>query len=446
MSAIQHLSMRKIVLAAAGLTLVLALVALIAKNDQSNAEDPTPASSVIILSGDGMGIQQRTAIQYALYGLEERQPMDALPYTGMLETSSLGPGVVTDSAAGATAWAIGKKTYDGYTGLGPDKKRVPTLLDIAKEQGKTTALINDHDVTNATLAAFGGPVINRDWKSVIASKEIYNDKVDILMGGNEAYWYPPGNPGKIPNTNKQGEDASEGTKGNLVEKAIDQGYQYAYDKKTVAALTGPKVLALVQDSAKRRWVETKGYKYKKDPHYVPVKDMVKKALEIAGQNPNGFFMAMESDDLDSAGHEHDVRNVIQSGQTMNQIVEAIQEYRETNPNVLVIVTADHETGGMTIENWNKEETNTNSDGDDPIPYWGKKALNNAGPKGQVPIRSGPITIKGTKRKFKVDWTTPEHTGGYVPVTAVGPNAEEMVGVWPNTHVFDVAKKTLLGTP
>ncbi|HTU16378.1 MAG TPA: alkaline phosphatase [Solirubrobacterales bacterium] len=435
--------MRKIVLAAAGLTLVLALVALIAKNDSSKAEDPTPATSVIILSGDGMGIQQRTAIQYALYGLEERQPMDALPYTGFLDTISLGPGAVTDSAAGATAWAIGQKTINGYTGLGKDKKRVPTLLDIAKEQGKTTALINDHDVTNATLAAFGGPVINRDWKSVIADKEITNGKVDILMGGNEAYWYPPGNDGKIPNTNKDGEDDSEGTKGNLVKKAVDQGYQYAYDKKTVAALTGPKVLALVQDSAKRRWIETKGYKISKDPHYVPVKDMVKKALEIAGQNPNGFFMAMESDDLDSAGHEHDVRNVIQSGRTVNQMVEAIQEYRETNPNVLVIVTADHETGGMTIEPMG--ETNTNSDGDDPIPYWGKP-LNNAGPKGQVPIRSGPVKIKGTNRRFKVDWTTGEHTGGMVPVTAVGPNADEMVGVWPNTHVFDVAKKTLLGTP
>jgi len=443
MSAIQHLSMRKIVLAVGGLTLILALVALIAKNDSSKAEDPTPATSVIILSGDGMGIQQRTAIQYALYGLEERQPMDALPYTGFLDTISLGPGAVTDSAAGATAWAIGQKTINGYTGLGKDKKRVPTLLDIAKEQGKTTALINDHDVTNATLASFGGPVINRDWKSVIADKEITNGKVDILMGGNEAYWYPKGNDGKIPNTNKDGEDDSEGTKGNLVKKAVDQGYQYAYDKKTVAALTGPKVLALVQDSAKRRWIETKGYKINKDPHYVPVKDMVKKALEIAGQNPNGFFMAMESDDLDSAGHEHDVRNVIQSGKTVNQMVEAIQEYRESNPNVLVIVTADHETGGMTIEPMG--ETNTNSDGDDPIPYWGKP-LNNAGPKGQVPIRSGPVKIKGTNRKFKVDWTTPEHTGGMVPVTAVGPNADEMVGVWPNTHVFDVAKKTLLGTP
>lgn len=445
MSAIQHLSPRKLVIAVAGMTVILALVALIAKNDSVEASDPTSATSVIILSGDGMGIQQRTAIQYALYGLDERQPMDALPYTGFLDTISAGPEAVTDSAAGATAWAIGEKTINGYTGLGPDKKRVPTLLDIAKSEGKSTALINDHDVTNATLAAFGGPVVNRDWKSTIAKKEIYNGKVDILMGGGEGYWYPKGNPGKIPNTVPE-EDSSEGTQGNLVQAAIDQGYQYAYDRDTVAALTGPKVLALVQDSAKRRWVEEKGYKYKKDPHYVPVKDMVTKALSILDQDPDGFFMAMESDDLDSAGHEHDVRNVIQSGHTLNQVVEAIQEYRETNPDVLVIVTADHETGGMTIEDWSKEETNTNSDGDDPIPYWGKKALNNAGPKGQVPIRSGPVTIKGTKRKFKVDWTTPEHTGGMVPVTAVGPLAEEMVGVHHNTHVFDVAKKALTGTP
>lgn len=443
MSAIKRLTTRKTAIAALGLAGLLALAALVARDDTTKASPPTPATSVIILSGDGMGIQQRTAIQYALYGLDKRQPMDRLPASGFLDTISLGPGAVTDSAAGATAWAIGRKTINGYTGLGPDKKRVPTLLDIAKAEGKTTALINDHDVTNATLASFGGPVINRDWKSTIAAKEIHNNKVDILMGGNEAYWYPKGNPGKIPNKVPD-EDRSVGRKGNLVRKAIDQGYQYAWNRKTVAQLTGPRVLALVQDSAKRRWEELKGYKFKKDPHYVPVVDMVRKALDIADNNPNGFFFAMESDDLDSAGHEHDVRNVIQSGHTINQVVNAVQQYRQTNPNVLLIVLADHETGGMTIEPIG--ETNTNSDGDDPVPYWGRKALNNAGPKGQVPIRSGPVRIKGTKRYFKVDWTTPEHTGGMIPVTATGPLSEELVGVHHNTWVYDVAKRALTGAP
>lgn len=443
MSAIKRLTTRKAAIAALGLAGLLGLAALVARGDTSKAASPTPPTSVIILSGDGMGIQQRTAIQYALYGLNQRQPMDSLPYSGFLDTISVGPGAVTDSSAGATAWSIGKKTINGYTGLGPDKKRVPTLLDIAKTEGKTTALINDHDVTNATLASFGGPVINRDWKSVIAGKEIYKNKVDILMGGNEKYWYPKGNPGKIPNKVPD-EDASEGTRGNLVKKAVDQGYQYAWNRKTVSELTGPQALALVQDSAKRRWEVQKGYKYKRDPYYVPMADLVRKALEIADKNPNGFFFAMESDDLDSAAHEHDLRDVISSGRTINQVVNVIQKYRETNPNVLLIVLADHETGGMTIEPMG--ETNTNSDGDDPIPYWGKKAWNNAGPKGQVPRRSGPVRIKGTKRFFKADWTTPEHTGGMVPVTAVGPHADELVGVHHNTWVHEVAKRALTGAP
>lgn len=443
MAAIQHLKLKRLAVAVFALAGILALVAMIARDNSSQASAPTPDTSVIILSGDGMGIQQRTAIQYALYGVDKRQPMDALPYTGFLDTIPAGPKAVTDSAAGATAWSIGEKTINGYTGLGPDLKRVPTLIDIAKAQGKSTALVNDHDITNATLAAFGGPVENRDWKIAIAKKMIHNSKVDVLMGGTEKYWYPKGAKGMIPDK-VPGEDAGEG-KENLVAQAQSQGYQYAYDRDTVAGLTGPQALAIVQDSAKRRWEELKGYKFKKDPHYVPVKDMVTKALEILGQNPNGFFMAIESDDLDSAGHEHDLRNVIQSGQTVNQVVSAIQAYRQVNPNVLLIVTADHETGGMTIEDA-KGETNTNSDGDDPVPYWGNKPRNNAGPNGEVPKRSGPVAIKGTNRRFKADWTTPEHTGGMVPVTAVGPLAEKMVGVHANTHVFDVANEALTAQP
>ena len=443
MVAIQHLRRFRFVFALAALAGVLVLAAVVTKGGSSQAAAPTPETSVIILSGDGMGAQQRTAIQYAQYGLDKRQPMDALPYAGLLDTIPAGPVAVTDSAAGATAWAIGKKTINGYTGLGPDLKRVPTLIDIANAQGKSTALVNDHDITNATLAAFGGPVENRDWKIAIAKKMIHNNKVDVLMGGTEKYWYPKGEEGMIPDK-IPGEDVGEG-KENLVEQAQGQGYQYAYDRDTVSGLTGPQALAIVQDSAKRRWVEEKGYKYKKDPHYVPVKDLVTKALEILGQNPNGFFMAIESDDLDSAGHEHDLKNVLQSGRTVNQVVNAIQEYRKVNPNVLLIVTADHETGGMTIEDA-KGETNTNSDGDDPIPYWSNKARNNAGPNGEVPTRSGPVKIKGTNRRFKADWTTPEHTGGMVPVTAVGPLAEKMTGVHQNTHVFDVANEALTAGP
>ena len=242
------------------MTAVSAL-ALSACSDSSSSSLPENPS-VIILSGDGMGSQQRTAIQYYLYGLDERQPMDALPYAGLLDTIPGDPEyAVTDSAAGATAWSIGKKVPNGTTGLGPDVK---TLLDIAKERGMSTGLVDDHDVTNATLAAFGSPVPDRDLKVDIA--EGYLDRgIDVLFGGGEKYWYPEGDAGKIPD--KGEDDASEG-ESNLVQRAEELDYRYAYDQPTFDSLTGPKALALVQDSAKRRSTEIEGYVYKTDPNYV----------------------------------------------------------------------------------------------------------------------------------------------------------------------------------
>jgi len=404
-------------------------------SDKALPEHP----SVIILSGDGMGPQQRTAIQYYLYGLDERQPMDALPYAGFLDTIPGDPKfAVTDSAAGATAWAIGKKVPNGTTGLGPNGEAVPTLMNIAKDRGMSTGLVDDHDVTNATLAAFGSPVEDRDLKVKIAEGYLDNG-VDVLFGGGEKYWYPEGEPGKI--ADKGEDDASEG-ESNLVQRAQELGYQYAYDQSTFGELSGPKALALVQDSAKRRSTEVEGYDYKTDPNYVAPEKLVSKALDILGSNDKGFLLVIESDDLDSDGHEHDAQNMMLAGESMNEMVKVITEYQKSHPDVLLIVTADHETGGMAIENVldddGEPETNSDQLADDPVPYWAEEKPENMPlPGGGVPKRSGPFTIKGTERKFKVDWTTPEHTGTMVPVTAAGPLAEKFTGVHPNTHVYDV---------
>lgn len=426
-----HNAAVKFAAAVAGSALVLAGCS--AADDSDVPKHP----SVIILSGDGMGPQQRTAIQYYLYGLDERQPMDALPYSGYLDTIPGDPEyAVTDSAAGATAWAIGQKVPNGTTGLGPDGESVPTLLDIARGRGMTTGLVNDHDVTNATLAAFGSPVPDRDLKVDIA--EGYLDRgVDVLFGGGEKYWYPEGNPGKIPDVGE--DDASEGD-ADLVARAESDGYQYAYDQSTFDALTGPKALALVQDSAKRRSTEIEGYDYGTDPNYVAPEKLVAKALDILGANENGFFLVIESDDLDSDGHEHDAQNMMLAGESINEMVKVITEYQKDHPEVLLIVTADHETGGMTIENVlddGEPEPNSDQVADDPVPYWSDTPENMPLPGGGVPQRSGPFTIKGTDRRFKVDWTTPEHTGTMVPVTAAGPMAERFTGVHPNTYVYDV---------
>lgn len=420
--------------------LCAAFIAAAALTSCSSSDDTSGLPehpSVIILSGDGMGPQQRTAIQYFLYGLDERQPMDALPYAGFLDTIPGDPEyAVTDSAAGATAWAIGQKVPNGTTGLGPNGESVPTLLDIAQERGMATGLINDHDITNATLASFGAPVPDRDLKVDIAEGYLAKD-IDVLFGGGEKYWYPEGEPGMIPDEGE--DDVSEG-ESNLVEQAQSQGYNYAYDQTTFDELTGPKALALVQDSAKRRSTEIEGYDYTTDPHYVAPEQLVSKALDILGQNENGFFLVIESDDLDSDAHEHDAQNMMLAGESINEMVKVITEYQKDHPEVLLIVTADHETGGMTIENVlddGEPEPNSDQVADDPVPYWADEPENMPLPDGGVPVRSGPFPIKGTDRFFKVDWTTPEHTGTMVPVTAAGPLAERFTGVHPNTYVYDV---------
>jgi alkaline phosphatase len=406
----------------------------------TTSDDAQANPSVIILSGDGMGPQQRTAIQYYLCGLDERQPMDALPHSGFLDTIPGDPEyAVTDSAAGATAWAIGKKVPNGTTGLGPDGQEVPTLMSIAKERGMSTGLVNDHDVTNATLASFGSPVEDRDLKVKIAEGYLDNG-VDVMFGGGEKYWSPEGNPGKIPDEGE--DDASEG-ESNLVERAQGLDYQYAYDRETFDALSGPKALALVQDSAKRRSTEIEGYEYESDQNYVAPEKLVGKALDILDSNDKGFFLVIESDDLDSDGHEHDAQNMMLAGESVNEMVKVITEYQKDHPNVLLIVTADHETGGMTIENLSDDgepEPNSDQVADDPVPYWAQTPENMPLPNGGVPKRSGPFTIKGTDRQFKVDWTTAEHTGTMVPVTAAGPLAERFSGVHPNTYVFDVVNE------
>jgi alkaline phosphatase len=400
---------------------------------------PVPANrSVVIVNGDGMGPAQRTFLQYVLYGpTGPKQPIDDFPVYGMLTTISADPKeAVSDSAAGATAWAIGQKTVNGYVGMDKDGKPAKTLLEEARDAGKATGIVEDHDVTNATTGAFAAHTTNRDKKVSIARQYLRETKPDVMLGGGERIWYPEGDNGKIPT-----DDESEG-KTNLVKEAQGLGYQYAFDKTSFAALTGPKALALVQDDALIKFRETKGYKEGKDPYYVPEHELVQKALDILSQDPQGFFLAIDVDETDDAGHVHDGQSLLKSGLELNKIATVLKTFQATHPETLVIVTADHETGGMTIEN--DFDGATDSAGDDPIPAYDEEHPVNVRRKGKLPKASGPFQIKGDKRKLALDWTTPEHTGVDVPVTAVGPGSERLAGVHDNTFVHTVARQALFG--
>ena len=415
------------------LVLAIGAAVLFGRGTPSEAAPDTP-KSVIILIGDGMGPAQRMASQLANYGYETTQPMDALPYAGLSRSQSLAP--ITDSAAGATAIATGVRTHNNFAGVDADGNDLETLLDTANKLGKSTGLIDDHDITNATMASFGAHVPNRDFKKKIAHQYAYGSMPDVMFGGNEKFWYTKHDKGKIPDI--YDDDGNNG-KENLVQKLMDDGYQYAYDRKTAAALTGPQALGLYQDDAYIINHDYPDYVKEKDPHFVPEEDSVAKALEILGQDPNGFFLAIENDELDDAGHEHDGTTAIEMGGVINRMTEVINEFRETHPDTLFIITADHETGGMTIEG--KGMKSGNSDPDGHVPSYGK-AENVPLKNGATPKRWGPFKVKGSTDLFKVDWTTPGHTGTPVPVTAVGPGAENLTGIYDNTHIHDVAYDVL----
>jgi alkaline phosphatase len=400
---------------------IAAAAALTPGTTPSEAATPT-GTSVIVLIGDGMGPGQRAATQLARYGLQTAQPMDALPVSGSMMTQSTK--AITDSAAGATAIATGVKTNNGYEGVGPDGERLQTLLEIARDAGKSTGLVEDADVTNATMAGFASHVKDRDLRRTIARQYLYDTKPDVMLGGGEGYWCKRGTKGAIPDLLPG--DQCRG-KTSLIAAAQDLGYQYASDADGVAALTGPKALGLVQETPYVRELLA-DYDRKKDPHYVAEEDLVAKAIEILSQNPNGFFLVIDVDEIDVAGHASHAGLVIKSADMLNRIVNTVEAYRATDPNLLFVVTADHETGGMTIEGPSNNSTSVRGY---PIPNrW----------------RNGPFGVEGTDMSFTTDWTTPGHTGVPVPLTAAGLNADQLDGLNDNTDVFGVARGVLTQSP
>ena len=421
-----------------GVLAAVVAVLLVSKSPNGATAAPSQPFSVIVITGDGLGASQRTATQLYNYGTDETQPMDALTYGGNLRTDSLSP--FTDSAASATSMATGVRTKNNHAGVLPGGERLVNLTEEAHGLGKSVGLVSDNDITNATMAGFAAHVEDRDHKRQIARQYLEQTQPEVMFGGGEKIWYPAGDEGKIPDEDP--EDKSN-NKVNLVEQAKSLGYGYAWDRESLDALSGPKALGLVQAEPYLRGNDIEGYKRSEDPNFVPTPYLVQRALEILDQDPEGFFMAIEVDGLDSAAHEHDGATTILQGQVTNQIVDVIQAYRESNPNVLVVVTGDHETGGLMVEP--PSSRSTDSGGDDDVPAFGEPQ-NQPLPNGKTPKLSGPFKVEGTNRQFKLDWTTPGHTGVMVPVTAAGPGAERLTGVNHNSFVHEVASDVLNGNP
>lgn len=384
----------------------------------NHADAASPLTkNVILFVGDGMGTAQRNAIRLATVGLEGKLAMDDMPYTGLVHTSSTVP--VTDSAAAATAFASGVKTYNGAIGMNADKKKVKTIMEYAKEAGKSTGVVTTSQVTDATGAAFGAHVEDRSKQSDIALQFITESKIDVILGGGEDFWYPAGNPGKFKDgPTEDPSEKSKGTQGNLVNKAKQLGYTYVSSKEELQKTKSGKLLGLfANEEMFQQNPEGEGDIY--NP-VVSLPDMTKKALDTLSTNKKGFFLMVEEEGTDEFAHANNAKMTIKSGQELDKAVKVAKEFAKKNPDTLVLVLADHETGGFSIEPVDSEDES--GDG--------------------ISQEDGPFAIAKSKQNFVVDWTTSGHTAVDIPLTATGKNAELFSGIYENTEVFSKLMQAL----
>lgn len=213
-------------------------------------------------------------------------------------------------------------------------------------------------------------------------------------------------------------EGSRGTKGNLIKKAQKAGYSYVNSASGLSKAKNGKILGLFSNEEMfQQHPEGQG------DVYSPVVDlgtMTSKALSSLDKNKKGFFLMVEEEGTDEFAHSNNGTRVLQSMQQLEKAVAVARAYIATHPDTLLVVTGDHETGGLSVE-----EVDANDESGDAIS-----------------AEDGPFSIRGSDRKFTIDWTTSGHTSVDVPVTASGPLSDSFSGKHPNTYVHDVLKQVL----
>ncbi|MED1528387.1 alkaline phosphatase [Bacillus sp. FSL W8-0920] len=436
-----------------GILAVLVFAALLTSHYvtpvSTNAADKkrtkTP-KNVIFIVGDGMGMPvikaYRTFKQEKLGSPKAQTVWD--PYlVGMQTTHPDDPrDNITDSAAAATAMATGKKTYNDAIAVNQEKEPLRSVVEAAKEAQMKTAFVVSSDITDATPAAFGTHNVSRKNKEQIAD-HFYDEKiggehkVDILLGGGMQYF------------DRKDRD--------LVKEFEKSGYSILRSKDDLTSQSSSKMLGLFQEDELDRAIDR--------PKHVPtLKAMTQSALAQLNQdNSHGFFMLLEGSTIDSAGHENDVVGAMSEMEDFEKAVQAALQFAKKDQETLVVITADHATGGFSFgADGMTSETGYKWD---PAPilaakktpvYMAKKiaggqsvrdvlhthidfSLTNeeisqvekAAQSGKASTIQLSIQHIFDQRSFS-GWTTFAHTGEDVPVYAYGPGKAAFQGWIDNT--------------
>lgn len=377
--------------------IVLILIIVIFQFCSQNKSDKP--KNVIIMIGDGMGIPQITS---GIYSSNKTLNFFRFKNIGLVTNHSYNK-IVTDSAASATAIATGSKTYNKAISVDNEKKPLKTIMEIAKENGYNIGVVVTCSLTDATPAAFMAHEESRENQYEIA-RDILDLKPDLILGGGLKYF-------------KNRPDNMD-----LIQEFSNNNYKVFYDWKELLNINltdfNYKILGLFADSGLSPVVKTNSNKesyyhdYLKEvtnfddvrsPEYLFM--MTRKAIEYLESKNKPYILLIEGSQIDWGGHNMDSKYIINEVIDFDRAIGEAIDHAEKNHNTLLLVTADHETGGLNIT-------------------------------------GGDIKNQQPSFEFETKFIHSKHTSTMVPIFSYGPGAEDFMGIMDNTDIFRKIKKLL----
>ena len=307
------------------LVALLVLGMLSACDKKTEAQEPAKAMNVIYMIGDGMALPQVYATMLAS---GEEMTFSQFPYIGVVDTHSASNDI-TDSAAGGTALASDHKTNNAMLGMNPDSIPVKTVLEALSEQGKETGIVVTSYVTHATPASFYAKVPHRKQYEDIAVQMAENPYINLIIGGGMKHF-------------TQRKDSLD-----LIERMENELGWKVYDNLIEVDVANQKY-AVIADTNHMPKAADRG-------DFLP--RAVKTALKSLDEAENGFFLMVEGSQIDFACHANDSTWMMDEMMDFDYAVKVALDYAKEKGNTLVVVTADHETGGLTLPDPQGKYTN-----------------------------------------------------------------------------------------
>lgn len=404
--------------------------------------------NVIYMIGDGMGPAYLTAYRYYQHQLAESQQQTTLPIantifddllTGMASTYPDDDTLVTDSAAGATALATGVKSFNGAISVNRQHIPIGTMMQLAKQLGKANGIVASSQVNHATPAAFVSHNVSRRNYNAIA--DMYFDYringkpvADVILGGGTDYFVR--------------EDR------DLVAEFKKEGYQYADNWQQLSSLTQKPAIALLDKTGLPAALNSA------QPQQLAT--LTTKALQLLSPADKGFVLMIEGSQIDWCGHDNDIACAMAEMHDFAQAVAVAKAYVDANPDTLLIITADHETGGMSLGADGKylwlpeviqgvtatgrkiaDELNAASTDEAALSRW--LALTNItltpeeqqqllAQRGKEQQALRDVAVKLVAKYSYTGWTSSGHTAADVPIMAYGKNSTDFHGFMDNTAI------------